>query len=96
MTTRPQTIWKYTLPIADESTIELPDCAQPLAVDMDPSGEGIALWAAVSPDRPARPHRFYVRGTGHPLFPAIPDKHLGTVIDRTRGLVWHVFDGGPA
>jgi hypothetical protein len=93
----PQTIWKFALPIADESTIELPEHARPLAVDMDPSGEGIALWVAVWPHRPAKPHRFYVRGTGHPLPPAFPDKHVGTVVDhRAYGLVWHVFDGGPA
>lgn len=94
--TAPQTIWKFALPIADEYTIDLSPVAQVLAVDMAPSGGHIELWAAVWPDQPAKPRRFYVRGTGHPLFPAIPEKHVGTVVDRARGNVWHVFDGGPA
>jgi len=91
--TRPPTIWKYTLPIADEHSIEIPTGHRTLSVDMDPSGAGIAVWVLVHPDAPQRPRRFHVRGTGHPLGPeTTAGGFRGTVVDRATGLVWHVFE----
>lgn len=90
------TIWKYLLPIQDEYVVEMPDGATILSVDMDPAGRHLAVWASVWPDRPQTPHRFYVRGTGHPLGLALSTRFIGTAIDRATGLVWHVIDGGVA
>lgn len=90
------TVWKYLLPITDEHVVEIPRYHQVLSVDIDPSGAGVAVWVWVNPDQPQMPHRFYVRGTGHPAAGASLMSFIGTAVDRATGLVWHVFDGGAA
>jgi hypothetical protein len=89
-------VWKFHIPLDDDSTVEMPRYAQVLHVGLDPadppgSHARIAVWAYVLTDQPLWPHRFHVRGTGHEVSPARWRQYVGTVIDTP--FVWHVFDG---
>ncbi len=93
-------IFKYELPIRNEVTIDLPAGAVPLSVGAQtvrhedgPSRDCLVLWAAVDTERKPVPHRFFVRGTGHPMGMARPEMYVGTA-QLPSGLVWHVFSSG--
>ena len=87
-----ETIWKYTLKIADEQEVDMPSGAGILCVQMQHGT--LCLWAVADPDHDVRPHVIRIRGTGHRVEPGI-GKYIGTAQD-SMGLVWHVFDGGEA
>ncbi len=88
------TIWKYPLELDDTVLIAMPAGALPLSVAMQ--GDTPCLWAAVdSAAARQEVHRFYVRGTGHPLrLDPSACRFLGTLLLQPLGLVFHVFDGG--
>jgi hypothetical protein len=89
-----KTIFKYQLLIVDSQTIEMPKGAQILHADMV-TGEfdTIYLWAIVNSDAKSERRRFLVRGTGHPLTENEDgESHIATVLDRTSGFVWHIFE----
>lgn len=86
------TVWKFPLEIVDQQTIHVPGRSfRPLSVQEDKSGN-LCLWAAVRTELPPLPVDLYIRGTGHDL-ESIPklSVYLGTVVERSRPLVWHVF-----
>ena len=91
-----KTIWKYQLR-PDVQTIMMPEGAEVLSVDTDPSGFPCA-WALVDDDKP-KTHgtKIVVFGTGHP----IPDdelsnsRFLGTFVMRHERLVFHAFEITP-
>ncbi len=84
------TIWKFPFPVEDEFKLSMPEGASVLSVAMQ---RGVpSLWAKVSPDAPLAPHRFSVRGTGHPL--GSVGEHIGT-FQPTNTLVFHLFHAAP-
>lgn len=83
-------IYKYKLEVTDEQAIEMPQGSQIIHVDY--FNDEINLWAIVDPKAKLVWKSFVVHGTGHPC-PETKADHIGTVIDRQRGLVWHVFNG---
>ncbi len=89
-------IWKYDLPIQDESTIYLPQGAEVLSVQEPPSalpGEALVLWAEVDDEAPIVQRLFKIYGTGHPIKNREPgDWYLATVQTAKGLLVWHVFE----
>ena len=82
------TIWKFRL--AD--IIDMPLGAKPLCVQTQ--GDTAFIWAAVNPNLPLAPRRFYVIGTGHPV--GAVGGYLGTYQLSGGALVFHVFEGGAA
>ena len=84
-----KTIWKFTLSWRDIQTVEMPAGAEPLAVHF--MFDQLYVWALVDSDEQAREGvDFAIVGTGCSCF-CHSWRHLGTVVDRGRSLVWHVF-----
>lgn len=82
-----KTIWKFELPITDEAELMMP--AGAVVLDVKPFYTGVLnVWAVVDPAAPEVPHRFSIRGTGHPL--GTVGKHVATASDGR--FVWHVFE----
>jgi hypothetical protein len=93
--TRPQptTIYKYPVAMEDSFTLDLPVGSRPLSVQAQ-RGEPM-LWVAITDSTRRERHRFYLRGTGHPLGEAKAERFIGTFQLENMGLVFHLFDGGP-
>lgn len=87
------TIWKFPFAVNDTVVIDGPADMRPLCVQVQDGRS--TLWAVVDTDNPAVPHRFFVRGTGHPLGEAGDHHYLGTLQLRPAGLVFHVFSEAP-
>lgn len=82
-----KTIWKFPLYIVDEQTVQLPDTAQPLSVQIQ-DGEP-CLWALVDPQAPSNPRRVKIFGTGNPVDISGNWNFVGTIQERI--FVWHIF-----
>lgn len=83
-------IWKYTLELKDEQTIMMPAGAMILSVQTQ---KGVPmLWALVDPTHTTTPRRFAVFGTGVDEFEVNGLTFIGTIQQRSGGLVWHVFE----
>ncbi len=87
------TIWKYTLPIKDEFTIEMPSNAKVLTIQSQ-NGVG-CMWVLVDPNALTEVRIFKTIGTGHPVDLAT----LGAVelmayrgTYQTQGFAWHIFE----
>lgn len=92
--TTTRTVWKFTYKVDDLVTLSIPDGAQILHHDLDPSPPRhgyLALWALVDPDAPLTEFSLAVRGTGHPATGL--GRHLATVKDGP--FVWHIFEPTP-
>lgn len=83
------TIHKFSIPLQDEQTVDMPKGARILTAQLQ---LGIlCLWAMVDTDAPEVPHKVSIYGTGGPV-PAVTGKYVGTV--QSGALVWHIFDDG--
>jgi len=91
-------IYKYPMEITDFQEIEMPEGAEILCVQTAdlPYGHdwvsGPTLWAMVDPDKPLKPRRFYVFGTGKPMKYEHKLKYIGTTQQNNGALVWHIFE----
>lgn len=63
-----------------------------LRAGYDPAGK-ICVWALVDDAVTNEPHSLLVRGTGQSCeeFRNTQVQHIGSVIDRVHGFVWHIF-----
>lgn len=86
-------IWKFALPIEDESIIEMPKGAMILCVQVQ--GDSPCIWAKVSTKAIRASRRLLVVGTGH-SFPEGENLYVGSFQLSGGRLVFHVFDGGEA
>lgn len=86
-------IWKFTIPIADEFTIDMPQGAKLLDVQAQ-GGEQPVLWALVEPDETIQPRCFALRGTGHDATGLDEAEYVGTFQLNRGALVFHLFDRG--
>lgn len=89
------TIYKYSIPIEDEFTLDLPDGARILCVQTQ--HDAPQLWAVVDPEAQRITRRFAIRGTGHPVDEALADigmssTYRGTFQLRNGSLVFHLFE----
>lgn len=82
-----RTIFKYPLELTDSQTIQLPEGAAILRVEVQAGT--LQLWAMVDTDKPKQNISITIRGTGHPLPDGFNDPFLGTVF--LQSLVFHVF-----
>ena len=82
-----KTVYKYSVPIADNPVIPLPEGAKVLSVGAQ--DYEVKLWALVDPDKPMVSRNFRLAGTGHDI--EGNNLHfIGTVI--MNGLVLHLFE----
>ena len=87
-----KTIWKFQLPIEDETSVLMPNGARILSVQMQ---HGIAcIWVLVNPERSNVRRHFAWRGTGHPATGLEEVAFVGTVQASSGSLVFHLFDRG--
>ena len=85
-----KTIYKYELPINDEVTLDMPSGAEILCVQEQ--HQQVMLWAVVNHDNPVAEKRFYMRGTGHPMYEAENANYISSVQLSGGALVFHVFE----
>lgn len=83
-----RTIWKFSLAGVEQQTIEAPNGAEALCVQLQ-NGEPF-LWAAVSPENSTIQYQVWMRGTGHNC-DNIEGKYLGTFQLNNGLLVFHVY-----
>lgn len=81
-------IWKFSFKISDNVSIDMPEGAEILHVEMQ--GTLPSIWALVDSDKLKVSRPFRVVGTGH----MIPDEatlsHVATFQDPP--FVWHLFE----
>jgi hypothetical protein len=83
-------IWKFPAPIQDDFTIELPEKAEILCVQVQ--REQPQLWALCRPYAATETRRFCWFGTGHPVDDAKDLRYIGTVQFHDLALVFHLFE----
>lgn len=90
-----RSVWKFPLKITDYQTITAP-LVDFLHVghqnDVYTGTPSLQLWAEVDQTLPTRDWDIFIVGTGHPMPQGAVD-WLGTIVDDTTGLVWHVYTG---
>lgn len=86
-------IWKFSIPVTDHFTVEMPLDANVLHVDTQAGHP--CIWALVDPMQDKVPFRFRMVGTGHPV-DHDPGAYIGTFQMQGGALVFHLFmeDGG--
>lgn len=84
-----KTIWKFPIDITDQQSVEMPDGARILTVQVQ--GGEVCLWAEVDSTAPKMRRTVYVFGTGHPLSPDLSADYVGTIQIRGGALVFHVY-----
>jgi hypothetical protein len=82
-------IYKYPLPMKDETEICLPMGSQILTVQTQNNAPYI--WALIETDAPLTTRRFCLRGTGH-TFKGNEGKYIDTFQLENGGLVFHLFE----
>lgn len=83
-------IYKYHVRIDDVQTIDLPQGAQVLSVQVQ---DGIPyIWACVNPSAKSEPRQFRLYGTGHPIEEDCLLKFIGTFQIFGGRLVYHLFE----
>ncbi len=87
-------IYKYPVPLTPEFTIQMPESARLL--DVQVQHDGVQLWAMVDPRARMTIRKFAMRGTGHVAFGLGSAPHIGTFQINDGELVFHLFDMGEA
>ena len=81
-------VYKYDIPMEDEFTLDLPTGSQILTAQSQFNQP--KLWVLVDPDKPKKPAKFRLAGTGHPI-----DDRVGQYICSFQlhggALVFHLF-----
>ncbi|MCH8067808.1 MAG: hypothetical protein IID16_00845 [Candidatus Marinimicrobia bacterium] len=89
-----KTIWKYSLEIRGTQTLEIPEGAEILTVQVQ---DGIAfLWVLVDPDEQKEKRYFEVFETGELIIyeMGLGRNYIGTFQLFSGNLVCHVFEKG--
>jgi hypothetical protein len=89
MATRLLTIWKYQIRTTDLQTIEMPEGARILSVQVQHGAP--TVWALVDPANPLVERMLIVCGTGNPC-PSNLGAYVGTYQLQGGALVFHVFE----
>ncbi len=83
-------IFKYQLEMEDVVWIDMPAEAEILT--MQTQYDIPCIWALVDPDRPIRPRKFRILGTGHVVPQTEPLKYIGTFQLLNGQFIGHVFE----
>ena len=84
-------VYKYVLEVTEQQTIEIPEGAQILSVQVQ---KGIpCIWALVDPNMKLTKRIYKTYGTGHPMQNLTEtDKFIGTYQVANGSGVFHVFE----
>ena len=82
-------IWKYTLGISDEQTIQMPKGGQILTVQTQ--NEIPQIWVLVNPENDTEPRKIKIIGTGHNI-EYFNGKYIGTFQMSNGTLIFHAFE----
>jgi hypothetical protein len=85
-----KTIHKYELPVKNEFSIEMPEGAELLTVQVQ--CERPCIWALVDADNPMRARNFRLHGTGHQVDASVWLRYVGTFQLIEGTLVLHLFE----
>ncbi len=83
-------VWKYTLPMDDTFSIEMPRGTKVLSVAFQ--GGDVRMWAEVNSDELVVERRFRMCGTGHPMPANEARRFVGTVLIHGGDIVLHLFE----
>lgn len=87
------TVWKYPIVLTDIFTVEMPQGAQILTVQVQASAHGVMLWALVNPAHPVEARTFRLVDTGQPLEEPLTDlRYIGSCQLEQGGVVLHLFE----
>jgi hypothetical protein len=85
-----RTIHKYTVETEDSFTLDMPQGAEVLCVQLQ---HGVPqIWALVEDDAPRQTRSFAVRGTGHDCGGLSAGQYIGTYQLVEGSFVGHVFE----
>ncbi len=85
-----RTIWKFPLDLTDKQTLNMPQGAQALTVQMQ-RGQP-CLWALVDQDAPREGLEVRIHGTGHPISDNLDGfTYMDTFQIQGGMLVFHAF-----
>ena len=87
-------VWKFGVPLPgpDLFTIDMPECAELLTVQVQ-HGEP-QVWALVTPGNPIESRTFRIAGTGHPIAEHV-EEYVGTFQMLSGSLIFHLFEVRP-
>ena len=84
------TVFKYSFDVNDYFTIEMPEDAKIISIQMQKSMP--QLWALVDSDKPKKKRKFRLAGTGHQIKENINDLQFIDTFQVHGALVFHVFE----
>jgi hypothetical protein len=84
-----KTVWKFPLETVSAQTVKIPLPAKVLTVQ--PQGDGVCLWAEVSPELEKVKVDILIAGTGHEL-PDKPMRYINTFQLLNGTLVFHAYE----
>lgn len=87
---QPTSVWKYTVPVTDVFTLNIPVGSTVLSVAVQ--GRDVNLWAEVDTSKPTVARRFRVAGTGHAIPADESRRFIGTFLLQDGLLVFHLFE----
>lgn len=84
-------VFKYTIPLDDHFTIDLPQGARVLSVDVQ--RDEPQLWALVDPERETEQRTFRFAWPGHPISEIAEQLSFVSTFQMHRGsLIFHIFE----
>lgn len=83
-----KTIWKYNLVVTDEQSLNLPDKAVILSVQLQHGS--LCLWAEVDTNNTLDRRTILIYGTGHPMSEC--EMRFINTVQFNSGLVFHIFE----
>ena len=83
-----EVIWKFPIKVTDEVTLEVPEGAQILSIQVQK--EVPCLWAKVNPENPKKRMKIRIYGTGHE-YQEISGVFIGTFQMQGGSFVFHAF-----
>lgn len=90
-----RTVHRYRVAIRDEPTRwEMRSGAEVVHVGFGPNTlpGHVDVWVEEDLTDVIARREFYIVGTGHPV-PERAARHVGSVFDQARRLMWHVYEG---
>lgn len=83
-------IFKYPLEVTDVQTIQIPQGATILTVQVQ--YDKPCIWALVDPNEPVESRQIEIYGTGQQLDEDVRRRYIGTFQLRGGALIFHVFE----
>ncbi len=84
-----RTIYKYVLPLTDESLFSFYKDSVPLSVQIQ--DDNICLWMLVENKSEMEERKVWIRGTGHDCAHMNKQEYVGTAQEADGRLIWHIF-----